>query len=198
MSTPDKRERLLEILKEKSFRTGRFTLASGKISDFYLDCRVTALDAEGATLIGELFFERIEQLGKEYKAVGGITLGADPLVTATSVIGYRRGKVFPAFIIRKEVKGHGTKQYVEGLANLKEGDPVILLEDVITTGGSLKKAYDRAVAAGLKPVHGLALVDRMEGGREFIEGFGLPMGSLFTRHDFFPEEAEELGGNCED
>lgn len=182
--TDDRRARLLAILKAKSFRRGHFVLASGKTSDVYLDCRVTGLDAEGATLIGELFYEHLKAAGVVFDALGGLTLGADPLITATSIAGFRAGDPKPGFIIRKEPKGHGLGQWIEGRSALREGDKVVLLDDVITTGGSLRKSWERALSEGLVPVYVLAVVDRSEGGKELLAEIGLPHAALFTLDDF--------------
>lgn len=180
----EQKERLLQLLKTKSYREGTFTLASGKTSDFYIDCRPVALDAEGAYLIGKLFHQMVEQLNFEVKGVGGMTLGADPLATAVSMISFIESDPIPAYIIRKEAKGHGTMQWMEGRANFKDGDTVVVVEDVVTTGGSSLKAVERVRESGLEVGAILALVDRLEGGREAVEAAGLPLHVLFTRNDF--------------
>ncbi len=180
------KKRLARILVEKSYKEGSFLLASGRQSDYYFDCRVTALDAEGAWLIGNLFFDLIAELrgqGTEIKAVGGMTMGADPLVSATTVISWEKGAPLEGLLVRKEAKGHGTNQFVEGLANLKPGDPVVVLEDVVTTGGSLLKACQRIELAGLKIVAVCTILDREEGGREQLEANGYKLQSLFTRRE---------------
>ncbi len=181
---PEHRSRLRDILKAKSYKEGTFVLASGKTSDFYIDCRPSALDAEGSYLIGKLFYQMLEQLSFEVKGVGGMTLGADPLSTATSLISFIESNPLPAFIVRKEAKGHGTKQWMEGRSNFEEGDTVVILEDVVTTGGSSIKAIERVRESGLKIGAVFALVDRLEGGREAIEKEGLPLHCLFDRTDF--------------
>jgi orotate phosphoribosyltransferase len=181
------RDRLLELLKQLSWRRGQVVLSSGKTSDFYIDCKQTALNAEGAVLVGELVFAHAQTLrgqGLALHGVGGITLGADPIATAASVVSYQRGAPLHAFIIRKEPKGHGTGQWLEGGKSLPEGSPVLLVEDVVTTGGSTLKAVDRARESGLVPAAILALVDRDEGGREALASTGLPFASLYTRADF--------------
>lgn len=181
------RASLLELLKERSWRHGVVTLASGRTSDFYIDCKQTTLNAEGAMLIGQLVLEHVRQLraqGKRVDAVGGLTLGADPIALATAVVSAQAGEPVHAFIIRKEPKGHGTAAWVEGERNLEAGKHVLILEDVITTGGSTRKAIERAIASGLTPVGILCLVDRQEGGREALADTGLPLASIFTRADF--------------
>lgn len=184
-STTDAKSRLLELLAERSWTRGTVTLASGQVSDFYIDCKQTALHAEGAALIGELFFDRVSQLVTPVVAVGGLTLGADPLAVATAVASHARGAPVDAFIIRKEPKEHGTGAWLEGANRLSAGAPVAILEDVVTTGGSTLKAIARARESGLDPKIVLCLVDREAGGVEAIrEQGGLDVISLFSRSDF--------------
>lgn len=181
------RARLLALLKELSWQRGRVVLASGKVSDLYIDCKQTALHAEGAHHIGELVFAHVQELrqrGIAVAGVGGITLGADPIVTAAAVVSHQHGAPLHAFIIRKEPKAHGTAAWLEGGRNLPEGSPVLVVEDVVTTGGSTLKALERTRASGLRPVAILSLIDRDEGGREALGATGLPYASLFTRADF--------------
>jgi len=179
------REQLLHLLRTKSYREGRVILASGKESDFYIDCRQTSLSAGGHRLIGRLFLQLIRENFSEATAVGGPTLGADPLVSAVSLTSeLEDGRSLDAFIVRKEAKGHGTGSWIEGMANLEAGDQVVMLEDVVTTGGSSLKAVRRAEEAGLKVLGILVLVDRLEGGRENIEKAGYKLVSLYTRADF--------------
>ncbi|ABB39806.1 orotate phosphoribosyltransferase [Oleidesulfovibrio alaskensis G20] len=175
----DLKRRLAKILAEKSYKEGDFTLASGKKSDYYFDCRQTALHAEGSWLIGNLFFEMIQNM--DGAGVGGMTLGADPLVTAVTVISHEKGRPLPGLIVRKQAKGHGTGQYVEGLANFSQGDTVIMLEDVVTTGGSVLTAIERIEAAGLKVAAVCCVLDREEGGRQALEEKGYALHSIFTR-----------------
>ena len=181
------REELLEILKKKSYREGKVVLASGKESDFYIDCRQTSLSARGHLLVGKLFFQLIQEHFPSARGVGGPTLGADPLISAVSLISALEEKPLDGFIVRKEPKGHGTGAWIEGLSNLGPGSPVVLLEDVITTGGSSQKAIARAEEAGLKVLGLVVLVDRREGGREAIEKQGVALVSLFTRNDFIAD-----------
>jgi orotate phosphoribosyltransferase len=179
------RERLLELLRALSFQEREVTLASGLRSNFYIDCRRVSLDAEGHFLIGQLFRAVIEVVAPQARAVGGMTLGADPLVSATSVMSFLAGRPLDGFLVRKEAKGHGTGQYLETGGRIADGTPAVIVEDTVTTGGSLLKAVERARAAGLRPIHALAIVDRLEGGREAIEA-QLPLTALFTRKDFLP------------
>jgi orotate phosphoribosyltransferase len=176
-------ERLRQIIIELSYKEGTFKLTSGRESDFYVDCKQTTLSAEGAFLCGELLHKQIAQSKIRITGVGGMTLGADPLVTAVSVISYLRGRPIPAFIIRKEPKGHGTEAWIEGISNLSPGSYVALVEDVVTTGGTLIKAIERTVAAGLKVAQVITVVNREEGGNLTLENEGYNLQSLFTRSD---------------
>ncbi|GAB4299096.1 MAG: orotate phosphoribosyltransferase [Myxococcota bacterium] len=180
----DHRSRLLCLLKEKAFQRKRVTLASGRESDFYIDCRNVSLLAEGLFLIGKQIFEIIENLDTPVEGVGGPTLGADPIVSAVSYTSYLEASPIPAFIIRKEPKSHGSGQWLEGAGAIAKGAPVAIVEDVVTTGMSAIKAAKRAEEAGFKVAVIIALVDRDEGGREEIERAGYKLISLFTRHDF--------------
>lgn len=177
----DLRIRLARLLVEKSYREGDFTLTSGRKSDYYFDCKQTALNAEGSWLIGSLFNDLLRDV--PVVGVGGMTLGADPLISATTVISHERGRPLAGFIVRKQPKGHGTDQYVEGLANFAPGAPVAMLEDVVTTGGSLLKACERVEAAGLRIVAVCTVLDREEGGRQAIKDAGYDLISIFTRKE---------------
>ena len=183
-----KRERLLALLRARAFQEREVVLSSGRTSNFYIDCKQVSLDAEGATLIGELFHAAIDELAPQAVAVGGLTLGADPLATATSIASFLAGRPRAAFIVRKEPKGHGTNQWVES-TRLPAGAEVVVVEDVVTTGASMLKAIERARLAGLHVVHALGLVDRLEGGRDAIVR-EVPLTTLFTRRDFLPDSPE--------
>jgi orotate phosphoribosyltransferase len=178
------RQRLLHLLRELSFERRSVTLASGRPSDFYIDCRRTALTAEGHYLIGRLLWDVLRRHAPDVRAVGGLTLGADPLASAISLTSYLAGLPISAFIVRKEPKAHGTAQWVEGRTLLVKGDTVAIVDDVVTTGGSTLKAIERVRDEGLTPVVSLALVDRNEGGREVIEATGVTFRSLYDRSDF--------------
>lgn len=182
---------LKSLLLEKSVRTGTFTLASGKESDLYIDCRVTSLDPFGANLIGELGWtavrERIAAEGLKIDAIGGMTLGADPISLAVGMTSAVKNpeEALQVFTVRKEPKGHGRGKQIEG--NFKEGSTVIVVDDVITTGGSTIKAIDVIEREGGKVAFALVLVDRQEGGREAIEARGIPVLTLFTRKTLLDE-----------
>jgi orotate phosphoribosyltransferase len=175
------RQRLKELLLAKSYRQGTFTLTSGKTSDFYIDGKQTTLDAEGGYLCGRLLFELIRKAPQLIGGVGGMTLGADPLVTAVSIVSHLAGQPIPAFIVRKEAKGHGTGNYLEGKSNLQPGCAVALLEDVVTTGGTLLKVIERVEKEGFKVGMVLTVIDREEGGAEVLAQAGYPLHSVFTR-----------------
>ena len=175
------KKKLARLLLKLSYKEGDFTLTSGKKSDYYFDCKQTAFNAEGGYLIGRLFVEMLKEY--DVDGVGGMTLGADPLVTGVTVVSFLEGMPLPGFIIRKKSKGHGTNQYLEGLANFKEGDRVVLLEDVCTTGGTLITAAQRVRDAGLEIAGVLAVLDREEGGREKLKEAGLELNSIFTRQE---------------
>ncbi|MCX8495651.1 MAG: orotate phosphoribosyltransferase [Akkermansiaceae bacterium] len=176
---------LKELLLKKSVRTGTFTLASGKESDLYIDCRVTALDPFGATFIGDLGWHavrsKIHSENLKIDAIGGMTLGADPISLAVGMASANQhpAEALQVFTVRKEPKGHGAGKQIEG--NFKAGDTVVVVDDVITTGGSTLKAIDVIESAGGKVAFALVLVDREEGGREAIEARGIHVISLFTR-----------------
>ncbi len=184
MTLAEDRARLLELLRQLSFERRKVILASGKESDFYVDCKRTALTAEGHVLVGRLLFDRIRQVRPLVRGAGGLTLGADPLASAVAVASFLAGEPVDAFIVRKEPKGHGTGQWIEGRKTIPDGSRVAVLEDVITTGGSAMKAIERCRAENLVVAGCFALVDRQEGGREAIEALGVPVQSLYTRADF--------------
>lgn len=179
----NERQRLKQLLLAKSYRQGTFTLTSGKTSDFYVDGKQTTLDAEGAYLCGRLLFELIKQHDQPISGVGGMTLGADPLVTAVAVVSHLEKQPIPAFIVRKEAKGHGTGNYIEGKSNLKPGGLVALVEDVVTTGGTLIKVIERVENEGFKVGLVVTIVDRQEGGAEILAAKGYPLKAVFTREE---------------
>lgn len=174
------KSQLIELIRKVSYKEGDFTLASGQKSKFYIDLKATTLHPEGAYLIGELAFEMIKRQGLHIQAVGGLTLGADPIATAISLAARGHGVMWPAFIVRKEPKQHGTSKYIEGTENLPPGASVLVLEDVVTTGGSGMKAIERLREDGYKPVAILTVVDREQGGAAAARDAGLQLISLAT------------------
>ena len=185
MSMPT-RDRLLELLRVRSFARKKVTLASGRESDFFIDCKQTVLTAEGHALVGALMFDALASLPK-CDAVAGVELGGCPLASAVAVISFQRGAPLDAVYVRKDAKDHGSKRLLEGNASLPTGASLVILEDVVTTGGSTLKAAAKLVEAGYKVAGVVALVDRLEGGREAIEAGGVPVVALYTRRDFIPE-----------
>lgn len=182
MTSP--RDRLLALLAERSARRGSFTLASGRQSSLYIDARLTTMSPEGLSLIGPLALETIRRTGWDVAAVGGLTLGADPIAYAIAYASAGAPPMLRAFTVRKEAKSHGTGKLVEG--PFRSGDRVAVIEDVITTGGSALKAIEALRAAGATVAGVLALVDREEGGREALEQAGLPVVALATAREILP------------
>ena len=177
------RARLLALLKRLSYEQREVTLASGLKSNFYIDCKQTVLTAEGHFLVGSLFNRVLAEQAPAVEAIGGVTMGADPLASAVSTMSFIGGRPLPAFYVRKEPKGHGTGQWIEGTKSLRPGMPVAILEDVVTTGGSALKAIARVREHGLTVSVILGLVDREEGGREVLEKEA-PLVTLFRKRDF--------------
>jgi orotate phosphoribosyltransferase len=178
----DLRKQLIRVVRERSYREGDFTLASGKKSTFYIDLKATTLHPDGAHLIGRLAVEALADAGlsPRVRGVGGLTLGADPIATAVSLAARDSKQVWPAYIVRKEPKGHGTSQYIEGTENLSPGAELVVVEDVVTTGGSSLKAIERLREAGYKPLAVLTVVDRQQGGAETFAAAGVPLIALAT------------------
>ena len=167
---------LVQMLAERSARRGTFTLASGRQSDLYVDARLTTMSPDGLAIIGPMALERFRARGWAPDSVGGLTLGADPVSYAIAHASALAKTPIRAFTVRKEAKTHGTGKLIEG--PYQAGDKVVVIEDVITTGGSALKAIDAIKAAGGAIVGVLAVVDREEGGREAIEAAGFAVESL--------------------
>ncbi|MFT3842973.1 MAG: orotate phosphoribosyltransferase [Myxococcaceae bacterium] len=184
MSAADDRARLLALLTARSFKKQKVVLSSGKESDFYIDCKKTVLTAEGHALVGASLFREILEKTPNVVGVGGLTMGADPIASSVALVSHQQKHPLDAFYVRKEPKGHGTGQWIEGLTSFQPGAKVAIVEDVVTTGASTIKAIERARSEGLDPVAAFALVDRDEGGREAIEKTGVKVHALFKRGDF--------------
>ncbi|MDR2503255.1 MAG: orotate phosphoribosyltransferase [Deltaproteobacteria bacterium] len=182
------KKRLARLLKEKSYLEGSFTLSSGLSSDYYFDCRQTALHPEGAWLIGHLLTDLLLPLG--VGGVGGMTMGADPLITAVSLAARERGQVWPGLIVRKESKKHGTAGSLEGMGNFRSGQVVGMLEDVVSTGGSVLKACKQVREAGLAAHDVCCVLDREQGGREALRAAGCELHAIFTRDELLRLAAE--------
>lgn len=172
-------DRLRDLLAERSFRTGEFTLSSGRTSRYYVDCRTTTMHAEGQALLGQVGVDRLESAELWPELVGGMTMGADPISYAVAGESWRRGREpIDAFSVRKEAKEHGTGRRIEGC--FEEGRRVVIAEDVITTGGSALDACRAVESGGGEVMAVLVLVDREEGGRERLEEAGHRVLSLYT------------------
>ena len=174
------RQALAQLIHDKALQFGEFTLASGKKASYYLDCRQVTLDARGARLIGE---GMLELLGDDLPdLVGGMAIGADPITAAILTIAGMRDKPLRGVMVRKEPKGHGLGKYVEG--PYREGESLVIVEDVVTTGGSSLKAIEHCESVGLEVKRVLAIIDRLEGGREAFAERGYELSTLFTVKDF--------------
>jgi orotate phosphoribosyltransferase len=183
------RQELLDLICTQAYQSGDFTLSSGQKSSYYINCKPVTLDSRGALLVGKLL---LPLLPVGTVAVAGLTLGADPIVTAVSVVSAYEsptGKGIPALIVRKEAKGHGTQAYIEGPV-LPAQSTVVVLEDVVTTGQSAMKAVERLQGAGYNVAQVIALIDRQQGGAELYQAAGLSFSTLFTIADVQARWAE--------
>jgi orotate phosphoribosyltransferase len=177
----DARARLYDIVKSKSFVRGHVVLASGQESDHYFDMKPSMFDPEGADLLAELIYARIAAI--EADIVGGLEMGAVPLITPISIASRRAGRPLPGFFVRKAVKDHGTKKLVEGLSDVN-GKRVVIVEDVTTTGGSAMKAVEALTAAGAKIVLVISILDREQNAAKLYADAGIPFVSLFKASEF--------------
>jgi orotate phosphoribosyltransferase len=180
MTIAEMKKRLADIIIERSFKYNEkepFTLASGKKSFYYFDCKPTTLDPEGMNLIGHIVFDKLKD--SSVTAAGGLSLGADPIANAVSLISFQGGKPIKSFIVRKDAKGHGTRNKIEG--NVKSGETVAVLDDVITTGASTITAIEAVLEAGFTIDRVIALIDREEGGAENIRKYVERIDPVFTR-----------------
>jgi orotate phosphoribosyltransferase len=182
------RDVLLSLLRDRSFRRGKFTLTSGRESDFFIDCKPAVLTAEGHRLVGRVLLDAIEGLGARPDAVAGVELGGCPLASAVSLTSALEGRPLDALYVRKAKKGHGTGRLVEGAERIEAGAKIVIVEDTVTTGGSTLRAVESLNAEGFEVAAVLAVVDRSEGGAEAIRAAGLPYVSIFTRRDFMGDE----------
>lgn len=179
---------LIQLVKEKAYEKKKVVLASGKESDFYVDLRNITLHPRGLHMVSSLFFDMIRSKFPGTQAVGGPTLGADPIVAGISMISEMQKKPLFAFIIRKEPKKHGLSKLIEGEKNLSEGMKTVIVEDVVTSGDSSYKAYNAAKDAGLEVQGILAILDREEGAEEFFKEKGITFYSLLKKKDVVGEE----------
>lgn len=195
------REKLANLLRAKSIRRGEFTLASGKKSDYYLDCRLTTLDPHGALLTGYCVLEMLDEMGVQPDAIGGLSMGADPVVSAAIVVsaidppaGAASKRPLQGFLVRKEAKDHGRKKQIEGIENPR-GMRVAIVDDVCTTGESTQEAIDAAEREGCEVVAVISLVDREEGGSDALRK-KYDYRSLFTARELLaadPKPAQATG-----
>lgn len=180
------RDQLIELIRQRSFQYSEapvFTLASGKKSNFYFNLKGVTYYPPGIVLIGTLMYEKIQELNLAPKGIGGLTMGADPIAISAAYTSQLRGNPINAFSVRKEPKAHGLRLPIEG--NMAPGDPVIVIEDVVTTGGSTIKAINAVRDYGLEILSVITLLDRCEqNGRENIEACGVMVHALLTIHDF--------------
>lgn len=175
------RERLRAIIAEKSFREGRFVLASGREASYFFDLKPTMLDPEGGSLIASMVLDLLEER-PDVAAVGGLAMGAVPIVAAVAAMSAARARPVSGFFVRKETKDHGTERLVEGV--LPAGAKVVVIEDVVTTGGSAARALAAIRARGCKAAEVIAVVDRLEGGAGNLAELGVRLVPLFDRKDF--------------
>jgi orotate phosphoribosyltransferase len=190
MTTP-RYPKLAQLLERRSLRRGQFVLASGKTSSYYIDGKLTSMDAEGATLIADAILKEIEGLGVD--SVGGMDMGATPIVGAVACRSFLNGKPLPTFVARKEVKGHGTKKAIEGPIPPAPCN-VAIVDDVVTTGDSILKAIDAAEAHGAKVVLAISVLDRNAGATEALEKRGIPYRALVTLADLGIHDGQDSPG----
>jgi orotate phosphoribosyltransferase len=183
-------QQLLELLKQRSFKEGTFKLASGAESTYYIDGKMSEVFSKGAYLIGKVLYERTKDL--EFDAFGGLEVGAVPLTAAAAVHYHLNGRTLEGFWVRDKQKSHGTRKLVEG--GLKPGDRVVIVDDVITSGGSSLKAVEAVKEIGCRVVTVLALVDRLQGAQEAFRAAGLEFRSVFTIRDFGVNVPASAGG----
>ena len=180
------REKLLDLFCHLAYQEGDFVLSSGQRSSYYINGKQVTLHPQGALALARLL---LPLLPEDTQAVAGLTLGADPIVSAVSVVSVYENRAIPALIIRKEAKGHGTMAYIEG-PSLPPGAKVVVLEDVVTTGKSALKAVERLQAAGYTVDRVISLIDRLQGGGELYQSVGLQFVALFTIEDLQKRYAE--------
>ncbi|MGA9940216.1 MAG: orotate phosphoribosyltransferase [Candidatus Acidiferrales bacterium] len=181
------RNELANLLRAKSIKRGEFTLASGKKSNYYLDCRLTTLDAQGALLTGYCVLELLDEMGVRPDAIGGLSMGADPVVSAAIVVSAIERRPVQGFLVRKEAKGHGRKKQIEGMEQT-QGKRVAIVDDVCTTGGSTLEAIEATTREGCEVVAVISLVDREEGGSDMLRA-KYNYRSVFTARELLEEGA---------
>lgn len=180
------RQGLARLLRTKSLVRGEFTLSSGKKSNYYMDCKLTTLDPEGALLTGHCILELLDEMGVKPDAIGGLSMGADPLVTAAGVVSAIEKRPLQGFLVRKRAKEHGRQKQIEGIEN-PHGKKVVIVDEVCTTGGSTAEAIDAAEREGCEVIGVISLVDREEGGSEMLRA-KYTYRSIFTARELLQEE----------
>jgi orotate phosphoribosyltransferase len=173
------RKKLLALLQTRALEVREVTLSSGRISNYYIDCKRVTLTSEGGYLTAKIMLDMIKP---DVSATGGLTLGADPIVSSIVVLSHLERRNLSGLIVRKEPKKHGTMSFIEGPI-LEKGAHIAVVEDVVTTGSSILRAIERIEAAGYVPVQALSILDRLEGGRQNLEGRGFKLESIFTKKD---------------
>jgi len=176
---PEYRDRLMEVIRREGVRFGEVKLSKGGTSSYYIDCRMVTTHPEGAFLIGEIILDMLAE--GEVDAIGGPTLGADPIVGAVCYASHCRNRPLPGFIVRKATKEHGMQKMIEG--HLPKGARVVVVEDVLTSGGSVVDAIHEVERAGAQVVRVIGIVDRLQGAREKLEGLGYRFTPIFTKND---------------
>lgn len=174
------RQRLMTLVRDRALKFGDFTLASGKKSSYYLDGKQVTLSAEGLRQISYGLLDLLA--GVEFTGFGGMSIGADPIVGGVLVAAASRDLPLQGFMVRKEAKGHGTQRFIEG--PVQPGDRVVIVDDVVTTGGSALQAVDRVEEFGCKVVHAVGIIDRLQGGRAAFDARGIPFSALLTIAEF--------------
>jgi len=174
------RQRLIDLFRERALRFGEFTLASGQTSSYYLDGKQITLHSEGLRLVSLGLLELLDDV--EFEAIGGMSIGADPIIGGVLAVAAERGRPLDGFLVRKEPKGHGTNRFIEG--PVSPGAPVVIVDDVVTTGGSSLLAVDRVQEYGCRVVCVVGIVDRLQGGGESFAARSLPFRPLLTVRDF--------------
>jgi orotate phosphoribosyltransferase len=185
------RQNLANLLRQKSLVRGEFTLSSGKRSNYYLDCKLTTLDPEGALLAGHAILELLDEMGLKPDAIGGLSMGADPLVTAAGVVSAIEKRPLAGFLVRKEAKKHGRQRQIEGLEN-PLGKKVVIIDEVCTTGGSTREAIDAVEREGCEVIAVISLVDREEGGSDSLRA-QYNYRSIFTARELLAESSQPAG-----
>ena len=181
----DTRRNLFALIKARSFSRGNLTLVSGRTTNYYFDMKPTMFHPAGAAWIAELMLDRIENLKVDY--VGGLAIGAVPLVNSIAMLSHQRGRPIPGFFVRAQVKDHGTQRRVEGTSESLAGKNVVIVEDVTTTGGSASTAVEAATAEGANVVLVLSIVDRLEGAVENFKNRGITFQAIYTADEFMAE-----------